>query len=144
MHIYINSPVLTQNFRKSLQPRETLGIVAGQELPRRGRCGHYGKSYRWFRFVDPTLLYYDIQYNYIHYIALCLCLCLYKLYLRLTSYLDSVVVLRCFLVTSMFNLSSTLMAIDIPSSVSCFFFLFLFLFLAIYTPSSSSNDYFLL
>lgn len=33
------------------QPKETLGIVAGQELPRRGRCTHYGKSYRWFRFV---------------------------------------------------------------------------------------------
>ncbi|EED23090.1 conserved hypothetical protein [Talaromyces stipitatus ATCC 10500] len=30
--------------------RENLGIVAGQELPRRGRCKHYGKSYRWFRF----------------------------------------------------------------------------------------------
>ncbi|KAL3709477.1 hypothetical protein TMatcc_003267 [Talaromyces marneffei ATCC 18224] len=32
------------------QVRENLGIVAGQELPRRGRCKHYGKSYRWFRF----------------------------------------------------------------------------------------------
>ncbi|KAI9826536.1 MAG: hypothetical protein M1832_006132 [Thelocarpon impressellum] len=30
--------------------RENLGIVAGTELPRRGRCAHYGKSYRWFRF----------------------------------------------------------------------------------------------
>ncbi|OKL56354.1 hypothetical protein UA08_08530 [Talaromyces atroroseus] len=30
--------------------RENLGITSGQELPRRGRCGHYGKSYRWFRF----------------------------------------------------------------------------------------------
>ncbi|KAL1966961.1 hypothetical protein VTN77DRAFT_3705 [Rasamsonia byssochlamydoides] len=30
--------------------KENLGIVAGQELPRRGRCAHYGKSYRWFRF----------------------------------------------------------------------------------------------
>ncbi|KAJ5090019.1 hypothetical protein N7532_008703 [Penicillium argentinense] len=32
------------------KPKEALGIVAGQELPRRGRCSHYGKSYRWFRF----------------------------------------------------------------------------------------------
>ncbi|RAK97771.1 uncharacterized protein BO80DRAFT_428034 [Aspergillus ibericus CBS 121593] len=32
------------------KPKELLGIVAGQELPRRGRCTHYGKSYRWFRF----------------------------------------------------------------------------------------------
>ncbi len=32
------------------KPKESLGIVAGQELPRRGRCSHYGKSYRWFRF----------------------------------------------------------------------------------------------
>ncbi|KAH8705043.1 hypothetical protein BGW36DRAFT_434742 [Talaromyces proteolyticus] len=30
--------------------KENLGITAGQELPRRGRCAHYGKSYRWFRF----------------------------------------------------------------------------------------------
>ncbi|KAJ5993764.1 hypothetical protein N7451_009488 [Penicillium sp. IBT 35674x] len=32
------------------KPREVLGIVAGQELPRRGRCQHYSKSFRWFRF----------------------------------------------------------------------------------------------
>ncbi|KAL8698529.1 MAG: hypothetical protein Q9224_001810, partial [Gallowayella concinna] len=31
-------------------PKENLGIVAGQELPRKGRCRHYTKSYRWFRF----------------------------------------------------------------------------------------------
>jgi uncharacterized CHY-type Zn-finger protein len=30
--------------------REVLGLVAGTELPRRGRCKHYSKSYRWFRF----------------------------------------------------------------------------------------------
>lgn len=30
--------------------KESLGITAGTELPRRGRCTHYGKSYRWFRF----------------------------------------------------------------------------------------------
>ncbi len=30
--------------------KENLGIVAGQELPRKGRCRHYSKSYRWFRF----------------------------------------------------------------------------------------------
>ncbi|KAJ5646751.1 hypothetical protein N7490_003123 [Penicillium lividum] len=32
------------------KPKEVLGIVAGQELPRRGRCQHYAKSFRWFRF----------------------------------------------------------------------------------------------
>lgn len=35
------------------QPRrkkETLGLVPGTELPKRGRCRHYAKSYRWFRF----------------------------------------------------------------------------------------------
>ncbi|KAI4748295.1 hypothetical protein E4T50_01504 [Aureobasidium sp. EXF-12298] len=31
--------------------KENLGIVAGQELPRRGRCTHYAKSYRWFRYA---------------------------------------------------------------------------------------------
>jgi uncharacterized CHY-type Zn-finger protein len=30
--------------------RETLGLTAGTELPGRGRCKHYAKSYRWFRF----------------------------------------------------------------------------------------------
>ncbi|KAF2091714.1 hypothetical protein K490DRAFT_31585, partial [Saccharata proteae CBS 121410] len=35
--------------RKPLQT-ENLGIVAGQELPKRGRCTHYSKSFRWFRF----------------------------------------------------------------------------------------------
>lgn len=32
------------------KPKESLGITTGQELPRRGRCSHYSKSYRWFRF----------------------------------------------------------------------------------------------
>lgn len=32
------------------KPKENLGIVAGQELPRCGRCKHYSKSCRWFRF----------------------------------------------------------------------------------------------
>ena len=36
------------------QPKENLGIVAGTELPRRGRCTHYGKSYRWFRYVASS------------------------------------------------------------------------------------------
>ncbi|KAJ5168668.1 uncharacterized protein N7482_004262 [Penicillium canariense] len=48
------------------RPREVLGIVAGQELPRRGRCQHYGKSYRWFRFsccakVFPCDKCHDIE-----------------------------------------------------------------------------------
>ncbi|KAL9097100.1 MAG: hypothetical protein Q9163_006368, partial [Psora crenata] len=30
--------------------KENLGITAGQPLPRQGRCTHYSKSYRWFRF----------------------------------------------------------------------------------------------
>ncbi|KAL8960480.1 MAG: hypothetical protein Q9193_002824 [Seirophora villosa] len=36
--------------RRKPAKAESLGIVAGQELPRRGRCAHYAKSYRWFRF----------------------------------------------------------------------------------------------
>ncbi|KAL3464939.1 CHY zinc finger domain protein [Aspergillus heterothallicus] len=39
------------------KPKEVLGIVAGQELPRRGRCIHYGKSYRWFRFSCCSKVY---------------------------------------------------------------------------------------
>ncbi|KAH6679615.1 hypothetical protein B0J14DRAFT_473115 [Halenospora varia] len=30
--------------------KETLGLTPGTELPKRGRCRHYTKSYRWFRF----------------------------------------------------------------------------------------------
>lgn len=30
--------------------KETLGLTPGTELPRRGRCRHYTKSLRWFRF----------------------------------------------------------------------------------------------
>jgi uncharacterized CHY-type Zn-finger protein len=30
--------------------KETLGLTPGTELPRRGRCHHYTKSFRWFRF----------------------------------------------------------------------------------------------
>jgi uncharacterized CHY-type Zn-finger protein len=30
--------------------RENLGIVAGTQLPHKGRCQHYSKSFRWFRF----------------------------------------------------------------------------------------------
>jgi uncharacterized CHY-type Zn-finger protein len=30
--------------------REQLGLVAGAQLPDRGRCRHYAKSFRWFRF----------------------------------------------------------------------------------------------
>ncbi|KAI9711882.1 MAG: hypothetical protein M1828_001794 [Chrysothrix sp. TS-e1954] len=32
------------------QPKENLGIVAGTPLPSTGRCPHYRKSNRWFRF----------------------------------------------------------------------------------------------
>ena len=39
------------------RPKENLGITAGQELPRRGRCQHYGKSYRWFRFSCCNKVY---------------------------------------------------------------------------------------
>ncbi|KAL9000669.1 MAG: hypothetical protein Q9169_000705 [Polycauliona sp. 2 TL-2023] len=38
-------------------PKENLGVVAGQELPRRGRCRHYAKSYRWFRFSCCAKVY---------------------------------------------------------------------------------------
>ncbi|KAL8800104.1 MAG: hypothetical protein Q9182_005416 [Xanthomendoza sp. 2 TL-2023] len=38
-------------------PKENLGIVAGEELPRKGRCRHYMKSYRWFRFSCCSKVY---------------------------------------------------------------------------------------
>ncbi|KAF2263098.1 hypothetical protein CC78DRAFT_519037 [Lojkania enalia] len=36
---------------------ENLGIVAGHELANRGRCSHYKKSYRWFRFSCCNKVY---------------------------------------------------------------------------------------
>lgn len=43
--------------RRKKAPKENLGIVAGQELPRQGRCRHYTKSYRWFRFSCCAKVY---------------------------------------------------------------------------------------
>lgn len=43
----------TQHLHPAAGPRrkkETLGLTPGTELPKRGRCRHYTKSYRWFRF----------------------------------------------------------------------------------------------
>lgn len=43
----------TSSSNRQTRPRkhkEILGIHAGTDLPRRGRCTHYAKSYRWFRF----------------------------------------------------------------------------------------------
>merc|ERR1712225_208732 len=37
--------------------RETLGLTPGTELPKRGRCRHYTKSYRWFRFSCCSKVY---------------------------------------------------------------------------------------
>ncbi|KAI4168480.1 MAG: hypothetical protein LQ343_006367 [Gyalolechia ehrenbergii] len=43
--------------RRKKLPKENLGIVTGQELPRQGRCRHYMKSYRWFRFSCCAKVY---------------------------------------------------------------------------------------
>lgn len=42
-----HSTPTTHNIRRK---KETLGLINGTELPRRGRCKHYSKSLRWFRF----------------------------------------------------------------------------------------------
>jgi uncharacterized CHY-type Zn-finger protein len=38
-------------------PRENLGITSGAPLPDNGRCSHYRKSYRWFRFSCCNKVY---------------------------------------------------------------------------------------
>ena len=38
-------------------PKEQLGILAGTPLPHKGRCKHYAKSYRWFRFSCCNKVY---------------------------------------------------------------------------------------
>ncbi|KAJ0426327.1 hypothetical protein BJY00DRAFT_82934 [Aspergillus carlsbadensis] len=55
----VGSAAFTSRDRASTRrkPKEVLGIVAGQELPRRGRCMHYSKSYRWFRFGCCSKVY---------------------------------------------------------------------------------------
>ena len=35
---------------RARRPKENLGITANTALPNNGRCTHYSKSYRWFRF----------------------------------------------------------------------------------------------
>lgn len=53
-----SSSISTSTARtKRNPPKENLGIVAGTELPRRGRCIHYSKSYRWFRFSCCSKVY---------------------------------------------------------------------------------------
>jgi uncharacterized CHY-type Zn-finger protein len=45
--------ISSSHLPSALPPRrkkETLGLVPGSELPKRGRCRHYARSYRWFRF----------------------------------------------------------------------------------------------
>ncbi|TVY23328.1 Uncharacterized protein LHYA1_G007210, partial [Lachnellula hyalina] len=45
--------ISSEHVPRSAGPRrkkETLGLTPGTELPKRGRCRHYTKSYRWFRF----------------------------------------------------------------------------------------------
>lgn len=47
------SPASAQNAANALPKRkkkDLLGLKAGEPLPKNGRCRHYAKSYRWFRF----------------------------------------------------------------------------------------------
>ncbi|PYH98809.1 CHY zinc finger domain protein [Aspergillus ellipticus CBS 707.79] len=55
----VGSAAFSSRFRAPprKKPKELLGIVAGQELPRRGRCSHYAKSHRWFRFSCCAKVY---------------------------------------------------------------------------------------
>lgn len=39
------------------KPKESLGITANTPLPNNGRCTHYSKSYRWFRFSCCNRVY---------------------------------------------------------------------------------------
>jgi len=48
--LLVSASARANNAPARKKPKENLGIVAGTELPRRGRCAHYSKSYRWFRF----------------------------------------------------------------------------------------------
>ncbi|OZJ07036.1 hypothetical protein BZG36_00093 [Bifiguratus adelaidae] len=42
---------------KKKQSLREMGILVGQQLPHKGTCKHYGKSYRWFRFPCCSKVY---------------------------------------------------------------------------------------
>ncbi|OCK73282.1 hypothetical protein K432DRAFT_340518 [Lepidopterella palustris CBS 459.81] len=48
--LLVGASAVCASWAPTRQKTEKLGIVAGQELPSHGRCEHYKKSYRWFRF----------------------------------------------------------------------------------------------
>lgn len=48
--LHVSSANLPRRPLPRKRPKEHLGIVAGTELPRQGRCRHYRRSLRWFRF----------------------------------------------------------------------------------------------
>ncbi|CZR52254.1 uncharacterized protein PAC_02131 [Phialocephala subalpina] len=66
--------ISSSHLPSSLPPRrkkETLGLVPGTELPKRGRCRHYTKSYRWFRFSCCSKVYacdkcHDAEEEHVH------------------------------------------------------------------------------
>ncbi|KUJ12318.1 uncharacterized protein LY89DRAFT_652748 [Mollisia scopiformis] len=66
--------ISSSHLPSSLPPRrkkETLGLVPGTELPKRGRCRHYAKSYRWFRFSCCAKVYacdkcHDAEEEHVH------------------------------------------------------------------------------
>jgi len=39
------------------KPKENLGLTSGTPLPNNGKCPHYSKSYRWFRFSCCNRIY---------------------------------------------------------------------------------------
>lgn len=43
--------------KKKKQPKQDLGLVVGQPLPKHGICDHYRKSKRWFRFSCCSRIY---------------------------------------------------------------------------------------
>lgn len=55
--LLVSSAARSQAPTARKRPKEQLGIVAGTELPHRGRCRHYSKSYRWFRFSCCSKVY---------------------------------------------------------------------------------------
>jgi hypothetical protein len=48
---------LLRKMKSKKDAADLLGIVPGQPLPKKGRCQHYGKSFRWFRFPCCQMIY---------------------------------------------------------------------------------------
>ena len=52
----LEAPLSTMSLKKK-KVESNLGLSIGEQLPKKGTCKHFGKSYRWFRYPCCNMLY---------------------------------------------------------------------------------------